>query len=118
MDGFLAPTAARTPPRPLPGASFGDVPLTARLLDAGMGLAVARRTVFRAEDDEDFGRVADRVAQCDCDRGVDYVGAAFAAWRFRAADAEHGGVYELRHGDCFVCEVLFVVEWVGRGAGL
>ncbi len=62
MDGFLAPTAARTPPRPLPGASFGDVPLTARLLDAGMGLAVARRTVFRAEDDEDFGRVADRVA--------------------------------------------------------
>lgn len=62
MDGFLAPTSARTPPRPLPGASFGDVPLTARHLDAGMGLAVARRTVFRAEDDEDFGRVADRVA--------------------------------------------------------
>jgi len=27
-----------------------------------MGLAVARRTVFRAEDQEDFGRVADRVA--------------------------------------------------------
>ena len=62
MDGFLAPTTARTPQRPLPGAAFGDVPLAARQLDAGMGLAVARRTVFRAEDDEDFGRVADRVA--------------------------------------------------------
>ena len=45
-----------------PGASFGEAPLPARALDPGMGLAVARRTVFRAEDREDFGRVADRVA--------------------------------------------------------
>ena len=45
-----------------PGGSFGEVPVTARTLDAGMGLAVARRTVFRAADREDFGRVADRVA--------------------------------------------------------
>jgi len=48
--------------RALPGASFGEQPLPARLLDPGMGLAVARRTVFRPEDQECFGRVADRVA--------------------------------------------------------
>jgi adenosylcobalamin-dependent ribonucleoside-triphosphate reductase len=46
----------------VPGASFGEAPLPGRELDAGMGVAVARRTVFRAEDGEDFGRVADRVA--------------------------------------------------------
>ena len=64
MDGSLA-GARRVPGathRPLPGAAFGEVPASARLLDAGMGIAVARRTVFRAEDREDFGRVADRVA--------------------------------------------------------
>ncbi|MDE2581239.1 MAG: recombinase [Rhodospirillales bacterium] len=47
---------------PLPGSSFGEAPLPARALAAGMGLAVARRTVFRPEDAECFGRVADRVA--------------------------------------------------------
>ncbi len=62
MDGFLATTSTRSKLRPAPGASFGDVPLPPRPLDAGMGLAVARRTVFRPEDDESFGRVADRVA--------------------------------------------------------
>lgn len=46
----------------LPGSSFGEAPMAARALDPGMGVAVARRTVFRAEDREDFGRVADRVA--------------------------------------------------------
>lgn len=46
----------------LPGTSFGEAPLPPRALDAGMGLAVARRTVFRPEDEECFGRVADRVA--------------------------------------------------------
>ncbi|MCK8782922.1 recombinase [Roseomonas sp. NAR14] len=56
-DGQAAPTG-----RTLPGASFGEVPLPARALDPGMGVAVARRTVFRPEDAEDFGRVADRVA--------------------------------------------------------
>ena len=45
-----------------PGASFGEAPLPPRRLDAGMGLAVARRTIFRPEDRECFGRVADRVA--------------------------------------------------------
>jgi hypothetical protein len=47
----------------IPGASFGDAPVTARLLDPGMGMAVARRTVFRPEDQECFGRVADRVSE-------------------------------------------------------
>lgn len=48
--------------RAVPGASFGETPLPGRPLDPGMGLAVARRTVFRAGDADDFGRVADRVA--------------------------------------------------------
>lgn len=57
MDGSLHPQQATTP-----GSSFGTQPQPARALDPGMGLAVARRTVFRADDHEDFGRVADRVA--------------------------------------------------------
>ena len=61
MDGSLPCTSARCP-RTAPGASFGTAKLPARALDPGMGLAVARRTVFRPEDGEDFGRVADRVA--------------------------------------------------------
>lgn len=48
---------------PIPGASFGTVPIPGRLLDPGMGVAVGRRTIFRPEDQEDFGRVADRVAR-------------------------------------------------------
>ena len=59
MDGFAAQFARL---RPVPGAHFGDIPLPARLLDPGMGVAVARRTVFRPDDAECFGRVADRVA--------------------------------------------------------
>lgn len=47
---------------PPPGAAFGEAPVPARAFDPGMGLAVARRTVLRAEDGESFGRVADRVA--------------------------------------------------------
>jgi hypothetical protein len=46
----------------LPGAAFGEAPAAARTFDPGMGLAVARRTVLRPSDAEDFGRVADRVA--------------------------------------------------------
>lgn len=65
MDGlpslFVLPAAA-TPRRAPPGASFGTAPLPARPLDPGMGVAVARRTVFRNTDAECFGRVADRVA--------------------------------------------------------
>ena len=46
----------------IPGASFGEAPLPSRALDPGMGVAVARRTVLRPEDEGSFGRVADRVA--------------------------------------------------------
>lgn len=44
------------------GGAFGTHPMPGRPLDAGMGLAVGRRTVFRPEDAEDFGRVAERVS--------------------------------------------------------
>ena len=47
---------------PFEGA-FGTRPVPARPLDRGMGEAVGRRTVFRPADREDFGRVADRVAE-------------------------------------------------------
>ncbi|NHN89502.1 recombinase [Acetobacter conturbans] len=47
---------------PFEGA-FGTRPLPARALDRGIGEAVGRRTVFRPADHEDFGRVADRVAE-------------------------------------------------------
>ena len=69
LPGFSAPEAkgsadCATMPgfRRDVGASFGEVPLPARPLDPGMGVAVGRRTVFRPSDDECFGRVADRVA--------------------------------------------------------
>jgi hypothetical protein len=45
-----------------PGACFGQAPIAARSLAAGLGAAIARRDIFRAEDQGDFGRVADRVA--------------------------------------------------------
>jgi hypothetical protein len=65
MDGMQ--TGAHWAPdgivRPLPGATFGEAKATPRALDPGMGVAVARRTVFRPEDAECFGRVADRVAE-------------------------------------------------------
>ena len=66
MDGSLVPASlhavhaavsrAQTP------SAFGVEPLPARPLEPGMGLAVGRRTVFRPEDAECFGKVADRVA--------------------------------------------------------
>jgi hypothetical protein len=62
------PTPLEGAPRPatgltrVPGELFGKAPVAGRKLDAGMGLAVARRTVFRPSDHEDFGRVADRVS--------------------------------------------------------
>lgn len=60
MDGSLLGLALSR--AAIPGASFGEAPLPPRRLDAGMGLAVARRTIFRPEDDESFGSVADRVS--------------------------------------------------------
>ena len=67
MDGSIAPALLRSVREAvsrLEGApsAFGAAPLPARKLEPGMGVAVARRTVFRPEDDECFGRVADRVA--------------------------------------------------------
>src|SRR4051794_25427849 len=59
MDGFAAQFSRQAP---IPGAHFGDTVAPARSLDPGMGVAVARRTVFRPEDADCFGRVADRVA--------------------------------------------------------
>ena len=65
MDGDFGAWTARAGaaylPR-IPGALFGEAPVPGRALDAGMGVAVARRTVFRPSDDGSFGRVADRVA--------------------------------------------------------
>ena len=61
MDGSIAHLPDLNLPG-LPGSSFGEAMLTPRLLDAGMGIAVGRRTVFRPGDEECFGRVADRVA--------------------------------------------------------
>lgn len=52
----------KTVRNPFEGA-FGTRPVAARPLDRGMGEAVGRRTVFRPSDREDFGRVADRVAE-------------------------------------------------------
>ncbi len=64
MDGVPHRLAASL--LPWPGTAlageFGQAREEARALDRGMGLAVGRRTVFRPEDGEDFGRVADRVA--------------------------------------------------------
>jgi hypothetical protein len=65
MDGSLpglSPASRASFRRPAPGAVFGLQPAQPRPLDPGMGLAVARRTVFRPEDQESFGRVADRVS--------------------------------------------------------
>jgi len=50
------------PVQSIPGASFGEEPLPARPLDRGMGIAVGRRTVFRTDDENCFGKVADRVS--------------------------------------------------------
>ena len=62
MSSTLSEHDAAPLARQVPGASFGEVPEQPRLLDRGMGVAVARRTVFRPGDNECFGRVADRVA--------------------------------------------------------
>jgi adenosylcobalamin-dependent ribonucleoside-triphosphate reductase len=61
MDGSIAGLSA-IPQTDIPGAVFGEGHVTPRVLDPGMGLAVGRRTVFRIDDAECFGRVADRVA--------------------------------------------------------
>ena len=59
-DALLAATLLERPDRPV--WAWPEETLAARPLDRGMGEAVGRRTVFRAADGEDWGRVADRVA--------------------------------------------------------
>jgi len=62
MDGDLFRRVSIVSRCRLPGAAFGEEKLPPRPLDPGMGVAVARRTVFRPDDAESFGTVADRVA--------------------------------------------------------
>jgi adenosylcobalamin-dependent ribonucleoside-triphosphate reductase len=90
--------------RPLPGAAFGEAPLPPRPLDPGMGLAVARRTVFRPADAECFGRVADRVAAGNMSLLGRPDSAADAAERARLRNAIATGALitsgrHLQHGD-------------------
>lgn len=64
---------------PIAAPAISPLPDPSRPLDPGMGVAVGRRTVFRPSDQEDFGRVADRVAHgsmsltSDLDRRQDLV---------------------------------------------
>ncbi|PHK95251.1 recombinase [Pseudoroseomonas rhizosphaerae] len=86
----------------MPGGSFGEAPLAARPLDRGMGLAVGRRTVFRPEDGEDFGRVAERVAAGNI--GLLGAGGALETERARLRNAIATGALltsgrHLQHGD-------------------
>ncbi|MGH7043139.1 MAG: recombinase, partial [Acetobacteraceae bacterium] len=83
--------------------SFGEAPLAPRPLAAGMGLAVARRTVFRPADQECFGRVADRVAAGNIAL-LDRDDAATRAERARLRNAIATGALltsgrHLQHGD-------------------
>ena len=88
----------------VPGASFGEARLPARTLEPGMGMAVARRTVFRAADEEDFGRVADRVAEGNVALLGAHRGAAVAREQARLRNAIATGALltsgrHLQHGD-------------------
>ncbi|MBR0669735.1 recombinase [Roseomonas soli] len=90
--------------RPLPGGAFGEAKLQPRPLDAGMGVAVARRTVFRPEDAECFGRVADRVAEGNMSLLGRPLGAREVAERARLRNAIATGALitsgrHLQHGD-------------------
>ena len=100
----LQPMTRPVPPGSLPGAAFGAVPLPARSLAPGMGLAVARRTVFRATDEQDFGRVADRVAEGNIALLGQGQGAAAAVEQARLRNAIATGALltsgrHLQHGD-------------------
>jgi adenosylcobalamin-dependent ribonucleoside-triphosphate reductase len=84
MNDHLSPLLATAPVAAsfgfsggAPGASFGEATLPARPLDAGMGMAVARRTVFRPADGESFGGVADRVAEGN----MSLLGRSATPWR-------------------------------------
>ncbi len=116
MDGSLPgaerhwPSAAVSPPTrataraAMPGASFGEAAVAPRPLDPGMGVAVARRTVFRPEDQASFGRVADRVAEGNMALLGRPLSAAERAERGRLRNAIATGALltsgrHLQHGD-------------------
>ncbi|WP_246513819.1 recombinase [Neoroseomonas soli] len=106
MDGMHAGAlrASNGVVRPLPGGAFGEAKLQPRPLDAGMGVAVARRTVFRPEDAECFGRVADRVAEGNMSLLGRPLGAREVAERARLRNAIATGALitsgrHLQHGD-------------------
>jgi hypothetical protein len=85
-----------------PGARFSEAPVPPRAPAGGMGLAVARRTVFRAEDQEDWGRVADRVAAGNVSLLGERAGAAAERARLRNAIATGALLTSgrhLQHGD-------------------
>ena len=89
---------------PVPGAAFGEAMLPPRALEPGMGAAVARRTIFRAEDAECFGRVADRVAAGNMALLGPQRGAAAALEQARLRNAIATGALltsgrHLQHGD-------------------
>ena len=91
-------------PTDVPGGAFGETPLGARDLDFGMGMAIARRTVFRPEDREDFGRVAARVAEGNMSLLGRKPGAADRAEQARLRNAIATGALltsgrHLQHGD-------------------
>ena len=100
-----APRAAMPGPgRGPPGATFGEAAEAARAPEAGMGMAVARRTVFRPSDEEDWGRVADRVAAGNLSLLGRPADAAVQAERARLRNAIASGALltsgrHLQHGD-------------------
>ncbi len=100
-DALLASTLLE---RPGHASAWPERPLEARSLDRGMGEAVARRTVFRAADGEDWGRVADRVALGNISLLGREVTGALAAERARLRNAIATGALltsgrHLQHGD-------------------
>lgn len=95
-------------PLPLPTATVsrtrrawpvGTAPLPPRALDAGMGMAVGRRTVFRPEDEECFGRVADRVVAGNTALGPVEPGEAACLRDAIATGALLTSGRHLQHGD-------------------
>ncbi len=77
----------------------GAAQLPPRPLDGGMGMAVGRRTVFRPEDQECFGRVADRVVAGNTALGPVDPGEAASLRDAIATGALLTSGRHLQHGD-------------------
>ena len=136
MDGDIA-RLALSASAACPAPAFGEAPLAARTLDPGMGLAVARRTVFRPAGPGVLrpGRRPGRrrqhrparprrprqhrpgagaAAQRHRDRRAADLRPAPPARRRRPAGAQHGGVHQLRHRQRLVRQVLPAAERLRR----